>query len=59
MDNLRQLLAEHLRGRGLPDDHIISYLRSLEKLIESEPGIEQKTGRMSLGGRDESLQYCG
>lgn len=59
MDELRQMLTDHLRGRGLPGDHVTSYLKSLEKLIESEPGIEQQAGRMSLGGRDESLQYCG
>jgi hypothetical protein len=60
MDELRQMLTNHLRGRGLPGDHITSYLKSLEKLIESEPGIEpaQLNQKLHALGWDEvTLDY--
>jgi hypothetical protein len=60
MDKLRQMLTEHLRSRGLPDDHIAFYLKSLQKLIKSEPGIDPahlNQRLRSLGWDEVDLDY--
>ena len=60
MSQLKQMLMNRLRARGMPDDHIASYLKTLEKLVKSEPGIE--TFRLnqklhSLGWNEFSIDY--
>jgi len=60
MDELKQMLTDHLRSQGLTDKHIVSYLKSLETLIESEPGIDpaQLNQRLhSLGWDEVTLDY--
>ena len=60
MNNLRQILIDHLRGAGMPDEHIASYLKTLEKLVSSEPGIEASKLNEKLhflGWNEVSINY--
>ena len=60
MSNLRKILIDHLRGEGMPDEHIVSYLKILEKLVTSEPGIEApklNEKLHSLGWNEVNIDY--
>ena len=39
MNNLKQILIDHLRNQRMTDDHIASYLKALRDLVDNEPGI--------------------
>jgi hypothetical protein len=55
MNHLRQILIDRLRAHGIADGHLTFYLKSLEMLIDSEPGIGpvQLTRKLHALGWDE------
>jgi hypothetical protein len=60
MADLKRILVDHLRARGMTDDHIAAYLKSLAKILADEPGIGSSAlnARLHALGWDEvSLDY--